>query len=149
MHKTTKSVLFILSVIFAGIFFYQSFYRVNPQNQSLQENYKIQKMNLYPPKAFRVANIVENRPEFTFYFRLENNFTEIFNFSKLYASYLELVILLLSLFSITRFFLASPKQATLLSLAPLLVLSFFVGTKIDLFFLFSPLILYSLLNNYG
>lgn len=148
MHKIIKSSLFVFSIIFAIIFFCQSIYRVDPQDQSLQKNYTLQKMNLYPPKAFRIANIIENRPEFSTYFRLEKNFTEIFNFSMLYSNYLELAILLIFLTSIAKLFLANPRQAIFLCIFPLISLTFFLGTKTDLIFLFFPLVIYSLLNIY-
>jgi len=148
MLKQTKLILFLLSLIFTFVFFYRSLNTPNPQNKNLVEDYKIQKMNLYPPQLFRLANIIESRPEFSLYFRLEKNFTEIFNFSKLYSNYLELFVFLSLLVIICRLFINRPRLALTVSLSPLVVLSLFPGTKEDIFFVFLPLILLSLLSKY-
>ncbi len=100
-------------------------------------------MNLYPPSTYRLANIIENRPEFGLYARLEKNFTNIFKFSELYSNYEELIILLFVLFGVGRLFLIDPKYALIVSLPPLLALTLFSGTKVEMFILFAPLLLMS------
>lgn len=143
MTKSTKVIFIFLSVIFSGINFIQNINKVDPTDKSLEASYKLSKMNLYPPSTYRLANIIENRPEYGFYTRLEKNFTNIFKFSAIYSNYLELVILLLSIFGIGRLFFINPKYALVTSLPPLFVLTLFSSTKESMFFVFTPLLLMS------
>ncbi len=143
MTKPIRFSLIILSIIFSGIYFIQSINRVDPTDKSLESSYKLSKMNLYPPSFYRLANIIENRPEFGLYARLEKNFTNIFKFSAIYSNYLELVIMLIVLFAIGRLFFIDPKHALIVSLPPLLALTLFSGTKVEMFILFVPLIFMS------
>lgn len=149
MYKRIKCLILVLSFTFSGVFFYHNISKDVPLNKSLQESYKIQKMNLYPPKYYRLANIIEKRPEFTTYFRLEKNFTEIFNFSKLYSNYWELAVLSVSLLLIIRLFLASPVLAFLVCLPQLTVLSLFQADRVSTLFLFFPVILFSLISKHA
>ena len=143
MTKQIRITLIILSIVFSGIYFIQSINKVDPTDKSLETSYKLSKMNLYPPSAYRLANIIENRPEFGFYARIEKNFTNIFKFSAIYSNYLELVILRIVLFAIGRLFLIDPKNALVVSLPPLLGLTLYSGTKVEMLVLLVPLLFMS------
>lgn len=143
MTKPIRTTLIILSIVFSGVYFMRNFNKVDPTDKSLVTSYKQTKMNLYSPSTYRLANIIENRPEFDFYFRLEKNFTNIFKFSAFYSNYLELVIWLTVLLGIGRLFLVDYRNALFVSLPPLLVLTLFSGTKEEMFILFAPLLLMS------
>ena len=83
---------------------------------------QIFRMHQYPPFAYRLANIIEARPEFRIYFRLEKNFLNIFDLSTLFNNYriLLLPFFLIGYFEILRI---KPRQLIFLTLLPIILLT--------------------------
>jgi hypothetical protein len=70
-------IIFVLLQLF-------SFYPKTLFYQSEVDRIEIrQRMQDYPPSLYRLANILEQRPESLLFYRLQNNFFNILNFSSI------------------------------------------------------------------
>lgn len=114
------------------------------QNQSLEQSYTLSKMNLYPPGTYRLANIIENRPESKIYFRLEKNFTDLFSVKKYVDDYFSLMVFMICLFLLFKIFLSQPKQVIVLITPSLITLTLYPVDRWWVFYQILPTIFYSL-----
>lgn len=140
--KTVAGLCFTLSLLVS--FWFIKVHKNLPKshNQMLEKDYIISKMNLYPPSASRLANILENRPEARLYFQLERNFTDIFSAKKYVNDYLDLFIFLLLICLLVNIFLADPRNSLLIISPSLISLAFHQADKTWSFVLITPILLY-------
>jgi hypothetical protein len=95
-----------------------------------------QRMDSYPQFAYRLANIIEVRPEFNIYFKLEKNFIKIFDLT-IYNNYLTIILLPIFLFGYFNLIKTNAKNTLLISLIPILTLTIFGHQNI-----YGPFVLY-------
>lgn len=114
------------------------------QDQSLDKSYTLSKMNLYPPSLYRLANIIENRPESRTYFRLEKNFTDLFSAKKYVDNYVSLAIFATCLYFLVKIFLLQPKEALVIISPSLIALSLYPTDRLWILYQVLPTIFYSL-----
>ncbi len=149
MPKINRIHFFLLSLVLSVIFLTQNYNTNSSANSRLLEDYKVQKMNLYPPALYRLANIIESRPEFAFYFRVEKNFTNVFDFTKLYSNPLELLTFFIYLILVIRTYLHKPFLSVVICTPQFIALSLYPASKEWLGILFLPVILLSLSKKYA
>jgi len=103
-----------------------------------------QRMDSYPQYAYRLANIIEARPEFNIYFKLEKNFIKIFDIT-IYNNYLTILFLPLFLYGYFGLVKIKTKQILLLNSIPIITLTIFGHQNIYGPFVLYPLIFISIL----
>jgi len=103
-----------------------------------------QRMDSYPQYAYRLANIIEARPEFNIYFKLEKNFIKIFDLT-IYNKYLTILMLPVFIYGYFCLVKIKTKQMILLSLIPIVTLTILGHQNIYGPFVLYPLIFISVL----
>jgi len=117
-----KPVFFLMLVLL--FFQYRTTKPTDFRNLSEMEKIAQQRrMNEYPPSAYRLANLIEARPEAVTYFKLEKNFLDIFDLPLLFTKYISPVLLPLFLFGLFEAIKARPKPVLLLTLLPISLLT--------------------------
>lgn len=84
---------------------------------------QLRRMNEYPPWAYRLANLIEARPEAVIYFKLERNFLDIFDIPKLFTMHISPILLpffLVGLFELIKIY---PKQTLMIASLPVVLLT--------------------------
>ncbi len=84
---------------------------------------QLRRMNEYPPAFYRLANLIEARPEAVMYFKLEKNFLKNFDLLSLFTSYLHPIFFP---FFVIGFFEAvknNPKPVLFLAFLPIALLT--------------------------
>ncbi len=84
---------------------------------------QLRRMNEYSPAFYRLANLIEARPEAVIYFKLEKNFLENFDLFSLFTSYIQPIFLP---FFVIGFFEAvknNPKPVLFLTSLPIALLT--------------------------
>lgn len=84
---------------------------------------QLRRMNEYPPSAYRLANLIEARPEAVVYFKLERNFLNIFDLPKLFTVYLTPILLPFFLVGLFELVKIHPKQILLIASLPVVLLT--------------------------
>ncbi len=102
------------------------------------------RMHQYPPFAYRLANIIEARPEFRIYFKLEKNFINIFDISNLFNGY-RLFLLPIFLIGYLEIFKKHPKETLLISSLPILLLTIIGHQNLYGYICLYPIILISII----
>lgn len=106
------------------IFQYQTTKPTNYRELSEMERIaQLRRMNEYPPSAYRLANLIEARPEAVVYFKLEKNFLDIFDLPKLFTVYLTPILLPFFLVGLFELIKIHPKQILLIASLPVVLLT--------------------------
>lgn len=80
---------------------------------------QLRRMNEYPPRAYRLANWIEARPEAIIYFKLEKNFIDSFDLLVLFAKYLPALFLPLFLLGYFEAVKSWPRPVLALTILPI------------------------------
>ncbi len=134
--------VFLISLFFS-IFFSLANVVKNKNNlylksNALQLDYQTTKMNLYPPQLFRVANLVEHKSIFKYYFYFEKNITDIFDLREYSNSWLSLILFGLFALGVFRIFIVSPHFLGLLVIFPTISLTLVGPSPQKTLFCFLP-----------
>lgn len=106
------------------IFQYQTTKPTNYRELSEMEKIaQLRRMNEYPPSAYRLANLIEARPEAVVYFKLEKNFLAIFDLPLLFTTYLNPLLLPFFLLGFFELIKIHPKQILFISSLPVVLLT--------------------------
>jgi len=122
MKNKYNLILFLLYLPFLLIQYFTTKPTKYLEQTEMESVEQVFRMHQYPPYAYRLANIIEARPEFRIYFKLEKNFINIFDISNFFNSYR---IFLLPIFLIGYFeiFKKYPKETLFFSFLPIVLLT--------------------------
>jgi hypothetical protein len=84
---------------------------------------KINRMAQYPPYGYRLANIIEARPESIIYFQLEKNFIKIFDLRTYFDGIIKIFFLPLFLFGLFQLLKLNLKITLIFCLIPIILLT--------------------------
>lgn len=84
---------------------------------------QLRRMNEYPPSAYRLANLIEARPEAVSYFKLEKNFLDIFDLPLLFTTYLNPLLVPFFMLGFFEAIKARPKPVLFLAALPVALLT--------------------------
>ncbi len=137
---------FLVSLLVSGLWYKDHIHKVVTANPALEKDYAVTKMNQYPPSLWPLANIIENRPESKTYFKLEKNFTDIFDLRPLVRNYSDLLLLVLSIALILFTAKSMPLSVILVSLPAILVLTLIGSSREAVTVNFLPLVVMCLME---
>lgn len=123
MSKTSHTLLVVTCLLFCYIQYISTNKIIFFEKDKAQQAEVLVRMNLYPPSLSRLSNIVENRKEFTLFFKLEDNFTSIFSFEKYNKNYFTLLTLVISLYLLYKFIAISPQKSLSVLTIPIICLT--------------------------
>ena len=84
---------------------------------------QLRRMNEYTPSSYRLANLIEARPEAVVYFKLEKNFLDVFDLPSLFTIYIYPIFLPFFFIGFFEALRTRPKQVLLISSLPVLLLT--------------------------
>lgn len=84
---------------------------------------QLRRMNEYSPSVYRLANLIEARPEAIVYFKLEKNFLDVFDLERLFTIYLSPILLPLFLIGLFEAIRARPRPVLFLTALPVALLT--------------------------
>jgi|CXWL01.1.fsa_nt_gi hypothetical protein len=116
--------LIVIAMLVLMFFQYKTTKPTNfSQLTEMEKINQLRRMNEYPPSFYRLANLIEARPEAIIYFKLERNFLDIFDLPKLFTVYLTPIIFpffLIGLFELIKIY---PKQILVIASLPVVLLT--------------------------
>lgn len=95
-------------------------YRVLSEMEKIAQ---LRRMNEYPPSAYRLANLIEARPESVVYFKLEHNFLKVFDLETIFTKYIPSLFLPLFIIGLFEAIKNRPKLILFISSLPVMLLT--------------------------